>query len=132
MKSKLKKILKNMLFIMLFSLVFLGIGYLLAIFISHQFYYKMQDIMFYEGLIFILFGVLFSMKSNPSGVNLQGLGMTNPQYFSNQNLDVTRLERETTDCYKDFLKSSMVEFAFSNITIIVSGILIIVLSVFCT
>ncbi|MFZ2539586.1 MAG: hypothetical protein WAX04_11880 [Oscillospiraceae bacterium] len=130
MKLKLKDIFKKSLFLLLYSLVFWGIGYVVAILISYQFKYNLQDVLFCEGLGFIMIGAFLSMKGNPSGVNFQGMGQNNGQYISYQNLEVTRIERETTDYYKNFFKHSVVEFAFSGLTIILSGIFIIVFSMF--
>ena len=124
MKSKPKFVI----LIVLYSLIFLVVGYLAGVVISNGFNYKLQDVMFIEGLIVVIIGALFSMKGNPSGISLQGLGQNDAQYRANENLEVIVRERESTNYYKNFFKHSVVELAFSNITIIIGGALIILFS----
>ena len=125
MKLKIKKLLKKILFLLIYSLIFFGIGCVVAIAISNRFNYKLQDVMSYEGLILILIGILFSMKGSPSGTNFNGIGLSNENAISFQNLEVTRQERESNTYYKDFFKNNVVELAFSNLTFILSGIIMV-------
>jgi len=123
--SKVKKILKKFLYLLLFSLVYVGIGYVIGILISNRFDYALQEVLSYEGLILLIIGILFSMKGNPSGSSISGVGQNNANAMSFYDLEVTRLERESNPYHKDFLKNNIVVFAFSNLSIILGGILII-------
>ena len=123
-----KSMIKNILLIVMYGLAFLGLGYVIAIIISKQFGYVIQDVLFIEGLLVIILGFLLSMKGNPSGSSLQGLGRNNAQQLSYLNMEVTKTEREATSYHKNFLKHSIVEFAFSNFTIILGGVFILVFS----
>ncbi|MEG0691849.1 MAG: hypothetical protein RR444_02080 [Oscillospiraceae bacterium] len=128
MKAKFKKVLKKILFLLLFSIIILGIGYLIALIISTSAKSSMSDIMCYEGILAVIIGVFLCMKGNPSGLSISGMGQSNPQYISFQNLEVTRIEREQHPYYKDFFKNAVVEFAFSGVTIILSGIFMLIIS----
>lgn len=123
----LKAKIKLALLALLFSFIFLGIGYLIALYISGQNNSNLKDTLFGVGLFVTIFGLLLSMKGNPSGGSLTGMGMLYGQYSAAWNLEVTRVERDSTNYYRDFLKHSVVELAFGNITIILSGIMMIVL-----
>jgi hypothetical protein len=120
--------IRKTLFFLVCSLILSGVGYFIATLISNQFDLKLQEAMFVEGLIVIIIGALSSIKGNPSGSSIQGFGQGNAQYGSILHLEVTRMERESTNYYKNFLKQSVAEFALSNITIIMCGIFIIILS----
>ena len=124
-----KSMVKNMLLLVMYGLIFLGLGYVVAIIIVNLFGYVLQDVMFIEGLIVIILGFLFSMKGNPSGSSLQGFGRNNAQQLSYLNMEATKVEREATSYHKNFLKHSIVEFAFSNFTIIMGGVFILAFSI---
>ena len=115
--------------IMVFSVVCVGVGYLVAILIARISKLGLQDALFYEGLIIIMLGLMLSMKGNPSGANLQGLGQQSAQQISSWNLEVTRIERNKTNYYRDFLKHSIVDFAFGNLALMLGGVLIIMISI---
>ncbi len=129
-KLEFESTLRKALFLLLFSLVFSGIGYLLAILISHQFNYNLQDVLFCEGIFFIMIGAFMSMKGNPSGANFNAVGQNDAQFIAYQNNEVTRVEREITNYHKNFLKNSIVEFRFSGLTMILCGAFIIVFCIF--
>lgn len=121
---------KGILLFFLYSLVFLGIGYLIAILISGNSNYSLQDVMFFEGILSIVIGLMLSMKGNPSGVSLHALGRKDAQYISNENLEASKMERTSTNYYKNFLKHSIIEFTHSSLVLVISGIFLILLSVF--
>lgn len=128
LKLKIKKLIKKILLLLLFSLVYMGIGFIVAILISNRFDYNLQDVMTYEGFILILIGIALSMKGNPSGMNLNGIGQSDDNALSYLNYEVTRQDRESNPNYKDYFKSNVVVFAFSNLTFILGGIFIIILA----
>ena len=126
----LRTVIRKVLLAVLFGLVILAIGYGVAAFISNRYGYKLTDAMFIEGLAILIIGFMMSMKGNPSGASLQGLGLHSAPQISNMNAEATRTERDLTDYYQNFKKHSVVEFAFSNLTVIAGGILIILFSIF--
>lgn len=121
---------KGILLLFLYSLIFLGIGYLIAIPISAKSNYSLQDVMFFEGIASIVIGLMLSMKGNPSGISLQALGRKDAQYISNENLEAAKMERASTNYYKNFLKHSIIEFTHSSLVLVIGGIFLILLSVF--
>lgn len=127
-----KSVAKSAMLSVLFSLIILGIGYVIAVLIANRSGYQLQDVLFVEGIIVIAIGLMLSMKGNPSGVSLQGLGQQNANQTASWNLEVTRIERDNTSYYKNFLQHSVLEFAFSNLVITLGGLLIILFSIFLT
>lgn len=125
LKTKLKKIMNKALFLLLFSLIYLGVGFIVAILISNKFNFILQEVMIYEGLIIILIGILMSMKGNPSGISISGMGSNDATITSYMNNEFTRQEREINPYYKDYFKNNLVRFSYSNLTFILGGIFII-------
>ncbi len=82
-----------------------------------------------EGLIFALIGAFMSMKGNPSGASIAGMGQNNAQLRAYENIMVTKQEQELTDYHKNFLKQSIVKFEFANLTMISSGVFLILLCI---
>ncbi|MHB8132306.1 MAG: hypothetical protein ACYDEX_25415 [Mobilitalea sp.] len=125
LKTKLKKIMNKALFLLLFSFIYLGIGFIVAILISNKFNYNLQEVMIYEGLIIILIGILMSMKGNPSGISISGMGSNDATITSYMNNEFTRQEREINPYHKDYFNNNLVKFSYSNLTFIFGGIFII-------
>lgn len=125
LKTKFKKVMNNAIFLILFSLIYLGIGYIVAILISNKYNYNLQDIMTYEGLIIILIGILMSMKGSPSGISISGMGNNDATITSYMNNEFTRQEREINPYHKDYFKNNVVKFSYSNLTFILGGSFII-------
>ena len=125
-KAKFKVILRKILFAMLYSLILFGLGFVAAILISNGFDYNLVDVLSYEGLIFIIIGILVSMKGGPSGASINAMGQSDPNAMIYRNLEVARIERENTPYHKNFLRNSIVEFGIGRIALIVSGVFILI------
>lgn len=119
------KTVRNILFI---SVVMVTLAYIIGLVISNNSQYILKDVLFVEGIILTFIGLFSMMSGNPSGVNLTGLGNQNGQYFSNINLEVTKIERQSTNFFKNFKMHSVFELAKSSVTVVVSGVCIILLS----
>ena len=134
MKTKFMIFFKKALIFLLCSLIVLGIGTLIALLISQKFNYKMQDVMINESFAVIGIGILLSLKGRPSGLNLQGAGQSNENAVLYKHLEVTRLEdemeRNSPDYYKNFFTRSVFEFALTNITFILGGLLMFITGYF--
>lgn len=126
---KVKLFLKKLFLLLLFGLIFFAVGSVIAILIANKFNYKLQDTMFYEGLILFVIGLLMSLSGNPSGISINGIGQSNENGVSYINLETTRVEREMNPYYKNYFRNNMVKFAFSNLTFIIGGIFIIAFSI---
>lgn len=113
-KINMKLIIKLLLLVVLF----LGLAFIISKVIG----YGIKDVLFIEGIILILGGILSSINGNPKGLSIQGLGSINAQYISNANLEITKMEREKVNI-KEELK-----FAFSGIALIISGLVCVVIN----
>jgi len=120
-----KGLIKNLISIIVFGILFLGIGDLLAYLISQKYEYNLRDVMFLVGLGIIIIGILSMIGGNSTGLNLQGLGQANSQYIANANLEVTRMERETTNYHNSAKNRISIKAAFGSLSIILGGLFMI-------
>ncbi|HBI72280.1 MAG TPA: hypothetical protein DEG06_00155 [Lachnospiraceae bacterium] len=127
-KQKIGRYMKEAAKLLIFSIIYLVIGFVIALIISSRFNNNIWDILAYEGIALLIIGFLISMKGNPSGLNINGIGHDNANINSFLSNEVTRQEREYKPYYKDFIKNNVVEFAFTNITLILGGIFLLILS----
>ena len=127
-KQKIGRYMKVATKLLIFSIIYLVIGFVIALIISSRFNNNIWDILAYEGIALLIIGFLISMKGNPSGLNINGIGHDNANINSFLSNEVTRQEREYKPYYKDFIKNNVVEFAFTNITLILGGIFLLILS----
>lgn len=129
MKPKRLIIVKRVFFMALWSLVYVGLGFGIAVLISSRSKYNLQDAMSMEGLILVIVGILMSMKGNPSGADISRAGQKDFLNTSYYNFEITRQERENKPFHKEFLNNNIVEFAFGRLTLIFGGISLLVASV---
>lgn len=127
-KSRLNHILLSL----LTAAVLMVIGIVIGLLIEKLSNTPLTDVMFYEGIAVVIIGSLSMMRGNPSGIDLSGLGQTNAQYSANENLEAIRMQRESTDYYKNFKEHSIVKLTFSGTTLLLGGIFIVLYSAFLT
>ena len=123
-RDKVKAIVWRLLILTISGLFFAGIGVGIGLLIAGHYAYNVQEVMFMEGIVFALIGILASMKGNPSGVGLSSWGMKNANAINYVNLETTVIERESTDYHKNFRKNAVVEYAFGRMTLIFAGVLL--------
>jgi hypothetical protein len=127
MDLKLKIIIKKTMFLLLFSIIILGIGTAIGFFITYNLHYNLQDTLGFEAILLAVIGVMLSMKGNPfSGIRGMGQQNVNAQIYDN--LETARLENDLTDYNKNFLKHHVTEFRIINLSFILGGIFIGILS----
>ncbi len=86
-------IVKRLLKCGLFGLLWFIILVILALLIVNFTKYNFNDVLFVEGMILVVIGVLSSLGGNPMGLSLQSLGQMNSQYVANANLEVSKREK---------------------------------------
>lgn len=123
--KKLEKLLIKILCCICLSII----CFLIALLISHIFTIELSTIILSEGFILILIGAFISPSGKSSSINLNALGQHDANLISNQDLQVTRLEqqfeRESADYYKNYFQKSVKGVFKSNITLILTGIILI-------
>jgi hypothetical protein len=124
-----RKMLKRIGLAILFGLIIFAIGFGLAILIRNRSNYVLSDILFVEGLIVVILSLMMSMKGNPSGASLSGMGQQNATQLSFYLNEVTRIEREQTDYYKKFLQHATLEITLVNISFLLGGVMLILFSI---
>ena len=125
-----KGLLKSLIFIITFAIIFLAIGDLLAYFISTKYDYNFRDVMFLVGMGIVIIGILSMIGGNSTGLNMQGFGQANAQYLANANLEVTKMEREATNYHGSPKNRLNIRAAFSSLSIIFGGLFMIITSFF--
>lgn len=118
-KSVLKTIVKCAVFGIIWAIILFGI----ALLITKVKGYELKDVLFIEGMLIVVAGVLSSVGGNPMGLSMQGLGQQNSQYIANANLEVTRMEKDKTKNIK-----STIRMGLSTFSLVFGGVLIIVIN----
>jgi hypothetical protein len=126
----INQVIKKLSLSLILSIIFVPIGYLIAIPISNFSHDSIKDVMFLEGLATTLITLFCTIQGNPSAINLLGLGDHTSQFNQHANLEATRSERQFTNYFKNFTNHSVVKLTFNSLTIVFGGILMILLSMF--
>lgn len=118
-KSILKTIGKCVIFGIIWGIVLFGFALIITNFKD----YELRDVLFVEGIIFVIGGVLSSIGGNPMGLSMQGLGQNNAQYIANANLEVSKMEKDKTNNIKTTISAGL-----STVSLIIGGLLVIAIN----
>ena len=118
-KSILKTIGKCVIFGISWGIVLFGVALIITNFKD----YELRDVLFVEGIIFVVGGVLSSIGGNPMGLSMQGLGQNNAQYIANANLEVSKMEKDKTNNIKTTISAGL-----STVSLIIGGLLVIAIN----
>lgn len=118
-KSQISSLIKCFIWGIIWSIILVLIGLGIVRFTT----YNLKDILFIEGIIFVILGISSFLGGNPTGLSLQGLGQTNAQYIANANLEVTRMEKEKTNTIKNNFKTSI-----STVSLVMGGVICIIIN----
>lgn len=118
-KSILKTIGKCVIFGIIWGIVLFGVALIITNFKD----YELRDVLFVEGIIFVVGGVLSSIEGNPMGLSMQGLGQNNAQYIANANLEVSKMEKDKTNNIKTTISAGL-----STVSLIIGGLLVIAIN----
>ena len=118
-KSILKTIGKCVIFGIIWGIVLFGVALIITNFKD----YELRDVLFVEGIIFVVGGVLSSIGGNPMGLSMQGLVQNNAQYIANANLEVSKMEKDKTNNIKTTISAGL-----STVSLIIGGLLVIAIN----
>ncbi|KYH30194.1 MULTISPECIES: hypothetical protein [Clostridium] len=120
---------KYILLSLIFSLILLTIGFLVALLIS-RYYNNMNigDVMFFIGLGTTSLGALTMLNGSPSGADISKMGCNTSQYDAFYNLESLKISRKPLDYIKNFKQNSVIKLTFSGLTMILGGILSVLFS----
>lgn len=119
-KSEIKSLIKCAAWGIMWSVILV----IIALVIVNKTSYNMKDVLFIEGGIVIILGVLSSISGNSTGLSLQALGQNNAQYVSNANLEISRMEKEKNiNSIKNEFKSSV-----NMVSLIIGGAVCIIIN----
>ena len=85
--------------------------------------FLLKDVLFIEGIIFIMLGLFACIGGNPMGLSMQGLGQNNAQYIANANLEVSKMEKDKTNNIKTTISAGL-----STVSLIIGGLLVIAIN----
>lgn len=128
-KSRLNSILS----ILFYGTTFSVISFFISWLISRKISMDITSIMAGIGFMAIILGALTFINGNPNGMGVGGIGQIgstqlNSQHIQYQNLEVTRMERGSTQYFKDFKKHNVFEFNGGSFAVIVYGLIIFLVS----
>ncbi|MEG0295145.1 MAG: hypothetical protein RR620_00420 [Clostridium sp.] len=86
--------------------------------------YLLKDVLFIEGIIFVMIGVFASIGGDPMGLTLQSMGQSNTQYTATANLEAAKTEEGKT---KTRLKTT-ISSSVNSISLIIAGIVTILIN----
>ena len=118
-KSILKTIGKCVIFGIIWGIVLFGVALIITNFKD----YELRDVLFVEGIIFVIGGVLSYIGGNPMGLSMQGRGQNNAQYIANANLEVSKMEKDKTNNIKTTISAGL-----STVSLIIGGLLVIAIN----
>lgn len=118
-KSILKNIIKCAIFGVIWAILLFGVALVIINFKD----YELKDVLFIEGIIFVMAGVFSFLGGNSLGLSLQGLGQTNAQYIANANVEVAKMEKDKTKNLK-----ATISVGLSTVSLVIGGILAIIIN----
>ena len=88
--------------------------------------FLLKDVLFIEGIIFIMLGIFACIGGNPMGLSLQSLGQSNTQYSTNANLEVSKMENTNKSSFKNTISISInvVSLIFAGIACVIINYII--------
>ena len=128
-KVKCRRLLRRLLIMSIFGLIYAGVGLLIALLIAGRNEYKLQDVAFSTGCLIVILGLFMMMRGNPSGGGLGSWGTKNVNAMNHWNLEVTLQERESTKYYKDFRNNAVTEFTTNRFSFVLGGIFLAAISI---
>lgn len=121
-----KEQIKSLFKCMLWSVVWSVILFLSALVIVNFTEFILKDVLFIEGIIFIVLGILSSIGGSPIGTSLYSLGQNNAQYISGANIESLKRDNDmnnTNEQLKNTLRMSV-----SMVSLILAGIICIIIN----
>lgn len=122
----MRKNLVNMLLYLVFTLI---LGGIIAFVMTHYYGLKFIDALFWVGIISSIVGVMSSISGNPTGSHI-GDGGIDHQYQSFAIIETLKLEREATNYFADFKKHAIFDSKVSSISVILTGVFLMLISYF--
>ncbi|GAA0071173.1 hypothetical protein UT300003_26970 [Clostridium sardiniense] len=115
---------KSLIKCVIWGIVWAAILFVAAIVISKYTEHVFKDVLFIEGIIFVIIGIFSCVGGDPMGVSLQGLGQNNAQYIGSANLEISKMEKDRgRNRFKTTISASI-----SMISLIIGGILCIIIN----
>ena len=126
----LKQIIKDLLIMLLLSIVVSAISIFIAYLISLKPSMKFGDVTLYTSISVCLIGMMMCVNGIPSGESLSGRGSNLiSSVFSN--LESVKNHYESPDHEKKFKKISIVEVSSIGILLMLGGFITLFLSIVC-
>jgi hypothetical protein len=126
-KEKVFTVIKRSLIQLLSISVFLALGLLVALLISHFSGTIVRTVMVYEGFILVLAGALLSPRYGHSIVNVNALDQPSATQLAHLDLEINRveqqLEREDPSYYKNFFRQ--IKGSSYILTLIITGAILL-------
>ena len=116
-----KNLLKSLEKCILWGVIWSIILFIIANILVNLKGFLLKDVLFIEGIIFIMLGIFSCIGGNPMGLSLQSLGQNNAQYNTNANLEVSKMENTNKSNFKNTISISI-----NTVSLILAGIACII------
>ncbi|WP_234123580.1 hypothetical protein [Clostridium hydrogenum] len=121
------KMVKRIFILLIMSIIFLIIGYLIATFISNCVDDSIKDVMLLEGIATVLITLACITKGDSLNLNIEGLGVGDKTHAT---LEAIKQERDLKWNFSNLKNNSTIKLAFNSLSILLGGIFMILFSVF--
>lgn len=118
-----KTLLKSLEKCILWGVIWTIILFIIANILVNLKEFLLKDVLFIEGIIFIMLGLFACIGGNPMGLSLQSMGQNNAQYTTNANLEVSKMESTNKSNFKNTISVSI-----NTVSLIFAGIVCIVIN----
>lgn len=118
-----KTLLKSLEKCILWGVIWTIILFIIANILVNLKGFLLKDVLFIEGIIFIMLGLFACIGGNPMGLSLQSMGQNNAQYTANANLEVSKMESTNKSNLKNTISVSI-----NTVSLILAGIVCIVIN----
>lgn len=125
----LLKLVKKLIDFLIYGIASLLVAFLISLLITKLYTIKIYDSMTIVGLLIVIVGALSSVGGNPTGVGINSIGQINSQYISNLNIEVTKMERNSTKYFESTANHTKLFFTSSKLNIILNGLFVILASI---
>ena len=118
-----KTLLKSLEKCILWGVIWAIILFIIANILVNLKGFLLKDVLFIEGIIFIMLGLFACIGGNPMGLSLQSMGQNNAQYTSNANLEVSKMESINKSNFKNTISVSI-----NTVSLILAGIVCLIIN----
>ena len=109
----------------MYAAILIAVLILTALVITKAVMYPLNDVLFMEGILFIMLGIFSSIGGNPIGLSFQVMEQNNAQYlakFDNENFELEKKNGESPKI------ETTINVSTTMISLVISGVVCILIN----